>query len=120
METHRRGHRLLLVVQPVGQPVGHRKLGNSSAEGVGLATRSLHKVITELIREFVPQTQLSILKLVGKHCTNICMFIYIIDLIESTSLMLVVVSGLVRPTSSFIQGRVYRGTDAPNMTLCRT
>ena len=29
--------------------------------------------------------------------------------------MLVVVSGLVRLTSSFIQGRVYRDTDAPNM-----
>ena len=34
-------------------------------------------------------------------------------------LMLVVVSGLVRLTSSFIQGRVYRDTDAPNMTRCR-
>lgn len=34
--------------------------------------------------------------------------------------MLVVVSGLVQLTSSFIQGRVYRDTDAPNMTRCRT
>ena len=45
---------------------------------------------------------------------------FVILLIESTSLMLVVVSGLVRLTSSFIQGRVYWDTDAPNMTPCRT
>ena len=35
-------------------------------------------------------------------------------------LMLVVVSGVLRLTSSFIQGRVYWDTDAPNMTPCRT
>ena len=32
-------------------------------------------------------------------------------------LMLVVVSGLVWLTSSFIQGRVYRDTDAPNIVM---
>ena len=48
-----------------------------------------------------------------------CLFWYTSSYRVHKFLMLVVVSGLVRLTSSFIQGRVYRDTDAPNMTRCR-
>ena len=44
---------------------------------------------------------------------------FLLLIVSISFVMLVAASGLVWLTSSFIQGRVHRDTDTPNLTRCR-